>query len=303
MFNRLPPLVLGPLALTLYLVNTALWCLPIYALVLVRLLVPVPSWRDRCIRWSIHLAEGWIRGTNFLTDHLYRLNWEFLGETDLRRDRWYLVVANHQSWVDIMALLQTFRNRIPFPKFFSKREMLWVPFLGPAIWALEFPIMRRYAPEVLKKHPEWRGRDLEATRRACGRFHQAPVTIVNFLEGTRFTAEKHSRQESPYRHLLRPRAGGAALALAGMEGKIRTLLDLTIVYPDGVPTFWGFLCGRVRRLSVQLRSVNVPEEFQRGDYLNDQDFRQRFQGWIDGLWREKDGTIARRLKEETPRLL
>lgn len=300
MLNALPPVLLGPLALALYLANTVLWCLPIYALALARLLVPWPAWRELCIRWLNGLGEGWIRGTNALTDLLYRFDRDIEVAADLRRDRWYLVIANHQSWVDIIALLQTFRARIPFPKFFTKREILWVPLLGTAVWALEFPIMRRYTPEVLEKRPELRGRDLEATCRACDRLRRAPATIVNFLEGTRFTAEKQARQGSSYRHLLRPRAGGAALALTGMAGKIDILLDLTILYPEGVPTFWEFLCGRVRRLKVRLRPIAVPEEFRQGDYLNDPDFRRRFQEWIDGLWREKDALIERMRKEGPP---
>ena len=33
---------------------------------------------------------------------------------------------------------------------------------------------------------------------------------MNFVEGTRFTREKHARQNSPYNHLLRTKAGGMA---------------------------------------------------------------------------------------------
>lgn len=300
MFTLLPPPLRGLLALVLYLANTVFWCLPIYLLAAARFVVPLSGCRERCTRWSVALAEGWIRGTNALTDRLYRIDWDIDLTADLRRDRWYLVTANHQSWVDIVALLQTFRGRIPFPKFFTKREILWLPFIGPAIWVLEYPLMHRYSSEYLAKHPELRDRDLEITRRACERFRRAPVAIVNFLEGTRFTDKKQRSQQSPYRHLLRPKAGGAALALTGLGGKIHTLLDLTIVYPEGVPTFWDFLCGRLPRLTVRCRSVAVPEGFWSGDYRNDPEFRRRFQGWIEGIWRDKDVLIGRLSEERRP---
>ena len=53
---------------------------------------------------------------------------------------------------------------------------------------------------------------------------------MNFLEGTRFTAAKHAKQESPYRYLLKPKAGGIAFVLAAMDGKIEKMVNVTIAY-------------------------------------------------------------------------
>ena len=94
----------------------------------------------------------------------------------------------------------------------------------------------------LKKHPEMRAKDQEATRRACAKFALIPTSVTNFMEGTRFTPAKHARQQSPYRYLLKPKAGGVALALHALGDKFHSILDVTIVYPDGIPGFWSFLC-------------------------------------------------------------
>src|SRR5699024_11884010 len=170
----------------------------------------------------------------------------------------YLVISNHQSWVDIAALVETFNGRTPYFKFFLKKELVWVPFLGLAFWALVYPFMKRYSREVLDNHPELKGKDLEITRRACEKFKDMPVSVVNFLEGTRFTPAKKARQQSPYESLLRPKAGGVAFVMAAIGDNLDALLDVTVVYAsDQAPGFWDLLCGKVPRVVVDIRNYQL----------------------------------------------
>ena len=206
----------------------------------------------------------------------------------LRRDGSYLVIANHQSWVDIVVIFNVLAGRIQFPRFFLKRQLLWMPFMGPVFWALDYPAMRRYSSEYLEKHPEKRGKDLETVRRATRRYRGRPVTIFNFVEGTRFTKEKYAAQDSPYRHLLRPRAGGVAFALTAMGGDIRELVDLSIAFPGGIPGFWEFLSGRVPLVRVRVRVQEVPSEFIGGDYEGDPAYRLACQEAMQVIWERKD---------------
>ena len=203
-----------------------------------------------------------------------------------------MVNCNHQSWVDILVLQHLLNRRIPMLKFFLKRQLIYVPVIGIAWWALDFPFMRRHTDAQLKRHPEKRFDDIEATRRACAKFALVPTSVMNFAEGTRFTHSKHRAQHSPYRHLLRPKAGALALALGALGGKFDSLLDVTIVYPHGAPTFWQFLCGNVRHVVVRARQVPIPADLRGGDYARDPKFRKAFQHWLQALWQEKDATIA-----------
>jgi len=164
--------------------------------------------------------------------------------------------------------------------------------MGLAWWALDFPFMRRHSEEHLKKHPEMRAKDQEATRRACEKFALIPTSVMNFLEGTRFTPAKHQHQRSPYRYLLKPKTGGIALALNAMGDKFRAILDVTVVYPEGAPTFWHFLCGKVKRIIVRVQTVPVPRELADGDYAGDPAIRDAFQKWVQQLWLAKDAQIA-----------
>ncbi|MBF0260134.1 MAG: acyltransferase, partial [Desulfamplus sp.] len=172
---------------------------------------------------------------------------------------------------------------------------IWVPFLGLAWWALDFPFMRRYSRQFLEKNPHLRGKDLERTQKACEKFKTIPVSIVNFVEGTRFTTIKHRRQNSPYKNLLNPRAGGVAFVLSAMGNCIHKIINVTIVYPDGADTFWGFISGRVRRVVVDIEVLPITDDLQ-GDYFNDPEFRDRFCNWINTLWKAKDEKIGKMLE-------
>ncbi len=66
---------------------------------------------------------------------------------------------------------------------------------------------------------------------------------------------------------------------------------MTIVYPDGVRTFWALVCGNIREIRVQVRSLPVTPELI-GDFVNDGDYRARFQEWLNALWAEKDRAIG-----------
>jgi 1-acyl-sn-glycerol-3-phosphate acyltransferase len=291
MLNRLPAPVIGVIASLLLAANTLFWVPVLLVFSAIKLVLPFAAARRGLSRVLLWIAETWIAGNSGWMNLTQRTRWDVEGVAGLDYRSWYLVSCNHQSWVDILVLQHLFNRRIPLLKFFLKRQLIWVPVIGLAWWALEFPFMRRHSEEYLRRHPEMRGKDQETTRKACERFALIPTSVMNFLEGTRFTPAKHARQGSPYRHLLKPKAGGLALALNAMGDKFRSILDVTIVYPSGAPTFWHFLCGRLDRVVVRAQSLPVPRELAAADYAGDPAVREAFQQWVQTLWREKDARI------------
>lgn len=279
------------LAFALVAASTVLHASALLTLAALKALLPSAPLRRRLNRALAAIAHSWIAFNSALIRRAgTRVRVD--GADGLQREGWYLVVCNHQSWVDIPILQLVFNDRIPLLTFFLKRELIWVPVLGLAWWALDFPFMRRYSRAQLEKHPEWRGKDLEATRRACEKFREQPVAIMNFVEGTRFTPAKHAQQASPYAHLLLPRAGGVAFVLQSMGPLLQAVVDVTVVYPRGRPTVYDLLAGRVGEVRVDVRRRAIPPEYLTGDYQNDAAFRERFQQWINALWQEKDARIA-----------
>lgn len=237
-------------------------------------------------------ATFWI-SVNSANQNLFsRTRFEATGLEGLSPKDWYLVISNHQSWVDILVLQRVFNHKIPFLKFFLKKELIWVPFLGLAWWALDFPFMHRYSKALLAKKPHLKGKDLENTRKACEKFVFKPVSIMNFVEGTRLTEHKRSRQGAAFQHLLKPKAGGMAFVLGAMGEQLHKLLDVTIYYPEGTPTFWDFVCGKVNKVQVQVKVLSIQDLISndtfRADYFDDHKQRVKFQRWLTELWEQKD---------------
>lgn len=291
MLNFLPAPVVGALAALLMILNALFWVPILLTFAVVKLLIPVHRVRLLIDPVLLRIAENWISGNSAWMALTQRTQWDVQGIDGLNPRSWYLVNCNHQSWVDILVLQHLLNRRIPLLKFFLKQQLIWVPVMGLAWWALEFPFMRRHSEAYLTKHPEMRGKDQETTRKACEKYALIPTSVMNFLEGTRFTPAKHQRQSSPFKHLLKPKVGGMALALNAMGDKFQAILDVTIVYPDGAPTFGQFVCGRVQRIVVRVRTLPVPQHLVQGDYAGDPAVREAFQKWGQQLWQDKDAQI------------
>lgn len=277
--------------------NTLLHALPLLTAALVKVLLPFERLRLASNPVLTGLAENWIAVNNWMFDRFTGTRVNVQEAAALQLDGHYLVLSNHQSWVDILVLQRVFNRRIPFLRFFLKRQLFWVPVLGLAWWALDYPFMGRYTRKQIERRPELAGRDIEATRRACEKFRSIPVSIMNFVEGTRFTPGKHAQQASPYQHLLKPKSGGVAFVLDAMGDGLQAILDVTIAYPAGTPSMMDLMADRIPEIRVHVQQRPIPEELLRGDYQNDRGFRARFQQWINGLWREKDADMARLLSD------
>ncbi len=281
------------LALILLTTNTLFWGIPLIVVSFLKFLLPIPAARAAVGRWLVWFAENWVGINAFFLRRLNGEKIEVRGLEQVRPDQWYLIISNHQSWVDIPVLQTVFYRKIPFLKFFLKQQLIWVPVLGAVWWALDFPFMRRYSREYLQKHPEKKGKDLEITRKACEKFRDFPIAIINFVEGTRFTPEKHQKQQSPYRRLLKPKAGGVGFVLGSLGEQIDAVLLVVIDYRPQVPGFIDFLCGKVDRIIVTVRVIPVPAHLKNRNYITDEDYRGALQAWINDLWRQEDEILNR----------
>ena len=243
---------------------------------------------------NIEITNRWLAVNNWLIEHvLSDLKWDITIDEnlDLSMQGRYLMTCNHQSWVDTTVNQYFGLTRMPLTRFFTKWELIFIPFVGQAFKILGFPMMKRHSKEQIAKNPDLKTRDLEEARKACQQLVSQPYTLLNYLEGTRFTQEKHDQQKSPYKHLLKPKAGGLALALNILEDNIDALVDMTIVYPDGVPGYGDFWLGDVSRIAVNLRKIEIPAWVKGGNYEEDEEYRKRFQAWVHQIWTEKDQLI------------
>lgn len=275
--------------------NLGAQSLYLYVLVLLRFMIPIPAWRkllegriDAVIDHAVDF-DRWLMNRRLLSE--VEVYWE--GREQLSRDKWFLVVPNHQSWADIILLQNLLRPCVPPLKFFNKQVLIWLPLVGLAMYFLGFPYLKRYSREKTAANPALRQADSEAMRRAIKIFERRPTGVMIFGEGTRFTAEKHERQQSPYTHLLNPRTGGVGKVLSQLGPRLGAVLDVTIIYLDGAPGFWDFLCGRMGRARFEVRVLSVPD-FVLGEQ-SEAPARAETREWLSAMWRGKDERISEAL--------
>jgi 1-acyl-sn-glycerol-3-phosphate acyltransferase len=299
MSSFLPAPLRGVLASLLLALNTIACCTPLFIVSLFKLCLPFPAAQRVTDELMRYIHEAWISNNKGWMQLLGNTRWQVNGLQQLDYQHSYLITSNHQSWVDILVLQYVLNRRIRPLKFFLKQELIWVPVIGLAWWALGFPFMKRYSKAYLARHPEKKGKDLQTTRRSCARFRGKPTAIFNFAEGTRFTPAKHAEQASPFRYLLKPKAGGIAFVLDAMGEQLQSLVNVTIHYPGGGPGFWDLLCGKVGEVVVNIEELAIPAGFIGKSYDQDDAYRLQFQQWVNTLWEDKDALLVR-LHEQHP---
>lgn len=250
----------------------------------------------------IKIANHWIHSNNVLLDTLFpHKDWRIQLPEDIHPNGKYLLISNHQSWVDTSVVQYISENKLPLTRFFTKFELIYIPVVGQTFYFLDFPMMKRHSKEAIAKNPSLKGQDIEEAKRACTLLKDKPFTLLNYLEGTRFTKDKHDKQNSPYQHLLKPRAGGLSLAIQALGAEIDGILDMTIVYPDGTPSYQDLWLGNVQKLGVDVRKIAMPDELfsaiKNGGYDKDERVKAEMFAWLDEVWQEKDQRITKLLAE------
>ena len=277
----------GILSFLAVVLNTLFWCIFLLSVAVLKLLVPVEAWKKVCTKIIINVGECWIYCNGLWIKLLHRPELKVEGFESLDRSKWYLSVANHQSWADIFVLQDITNRQIPMLKFFMKHVLIWVPVIGLAWWALDMPFLKRYTKEEIERNPNLRGKDVKEMEKSFSRYSRYPVSIFSFAEGTRFTEEKKIAQNSKFNNLLNPKSGGIGLTLTTMP-YIKVLLDFTIHYESSRRSFWDFLCGRMSKANVRVKEVQIPEYLLGKNYEEDIEFREELKSWMENLWSDKD---------------
>ncbi|ALM52665.1 acyltransferase [Halomonas huangheensis] len=284
----------GLISVLLLILNTLFWTPPLLCLTLIKVVTPGRPLQRRILAGLNAIALNWI-GFNLWWMKLWvRPSVHLEVPEELSPQQWWLVLSNHRSWTDIFLLMMAFHRRIPMPRFFLKQQLIWIPIVGLAWWALEYPFMRRYTREQLNNNPALAERDRKATERMCERARDVPLSIINFVEGTRFTQAKRNERQSPYSHLLRPKAGGIAQVLSLLGDRLAGIIDVTIDYQSPKPSFWRFLCGREQGIRIEARTLEIEDWMLDGTYHNDSNYKERYHSWLNALWREKDASLDSR---------
>ena len=256
-----------------------------------RALIPIKSFKVFISRVSNYIGDLTVYGLKLIMLLMHGDSIIIIEEhEELDQDDWYMAMSNHQSWADIFVLLVAANYKLPLLKFFMKKELWWIPFVLLANKTLNMPFVNRHSKKEIEKNPSLRTRDYENTIKSCKRFLRCPSTIFSYAEGTRFTKEKHRNQQSPYNNLLTPKIGGMATALSAMPA-INTLVDYSLVYESTKRDAWSFLTGEMKNVKILVKKYDFPEHLKEKNYSADDQYREDFKDWIEGIWAQKDKDI------------
>ena len=291
----LPGWLVGVLTFALKLVVLLFWGgMLLLPAALLRAVLPLPGLRALLSQFIVGCATQWVASNQLVYRVMHAPQWQLDWQAQLDPKKSYLLISNHQSWADILILFDLLHGRTHFLRFFLKQELIWVPLIGMICWALDMPFMKRHSREAIAANPKLRDEDLATTRRFCEQYRQQPITVVNFLEGTRFSEAKRTAGRSPFRHLLRPKSAGMSFTLNSMGEQFGGIIDVTLAYqPSQRSILWSWLCGEQSQMSIHVDTLPIPADMIRGDYEADAAFRARFQHWVNGIWSRKDARLER----------
>lgn len=295
MLSFLPSFISMPITFVLFCLNLAVCGSMVFLGGLLKFIVPISAFH-RVLYFPMHGVYRLWAKMNFLIMIVFnKVDIKIKGAEGLNTKSWYLLIANHQSWLDIFVLSHFACNRIPAPKYFLKDSLKKVPFIGMACWALDMPFMRRYSRSFLKKNPHLIGKDIETTKKSCEKFKHKPTTIINFVEGTRFTIEKHSKQNNAFQHLLTPKASGIAFTMQTMGEQFDKILNVTLLYPQNPGhVMKDMLKGRLKEIIIDIEQIEDLAPLK-GNYAEDINFKRDFHRWLTQLWHKNDEKITRLL--------
>lgn len=289
--------LLGVFNLSVLILITLLCGIPACLLGVVKLLLPKPRWRNNFGQAIARIEQNWQVWCGWWLGQFAGVRYHLNVSAEFDPRGKYIAMPNHQSWADILMFGPAFNYSAPPTKFFIKQELIWVPVIGFACWAMDMPFMKRYSKAQIAKNPALKGKDIETTRESCSKFRDHPAMVVNFCEGTRFRADKHSQQGSPYQNLLKPRAGGIAYAIQALEDQLDGFVDIDIVYSPKAVELWNVCCGEVSNIHINVRVIPMQDWMKGKSYGDDEAYRQEFQAWLSDVWAEKDQAITQQKTE------
>ena len=295
MIKKILYTILGIISTLLLIINLFVFTFLVLIVSPFTYLVPFSRWRTKAIAMAMNIPALWYRSCYYLLRINLSIKWEVTGEKLFNKKGWYLLVCNHISWLDIPVVAGSYSYKMPVIKFFMKKEILWtMPFVGLACKSLGYPFLSRGKK---RKKSAAGSSDKDTTRQACKQIKDHPTTLFMFVEGTRFSEQKKQTQKSPYKYLLKPRAGGMATVLTNMRDKLDGIVDITLNYEPRKFTLWDLSIGRLKKIKITSRVIPI-EAVAKGDYYGDKQYKNEIREWLHQVWQQKDKTITEMMQDD-----
>ena len=283
----------GIVSSILVIVNFVLFILLSFIAGVLAHLVPYKPWRRKVVSWAMNVPALWYRSSYLLLRLNVSISWDISIKDTYNKHGWYILMCNHLSWLDIPVVAGVFSFKVSAIKFFMKEELVWLmPLGGLACKLLGFPMLSRGNKNIRSGT-----KDMDVIANACEDVKPYPTSLFMFIEGTRFSEQKCSKQKSPFRYLLKPKMGGFATVLNSMHNQLDGILDVTINYEPRQFSFINFILGRVKKVTIRSRVIPIDPNLL-GDFKKDANYKTQLRTWLDQQWQLKDSQLAAMNKDD-----
>jgi 1-acyl-sn-glycerol-3-phosphate acyltransferase len=246
----------------------------------------LPFSKHACRSWNGAIAGFWWSSLVLWTRHVHCLQIRRSGDP-LPRDKSAIVICNHIEQPDIPVVLDlAFQSgTIGGLKFFVKNELRFVPGIGWGMRMLNFLFVKRAWSE-----------DANFVLRMFAQIadYRSPVWIVSFPEGTRIRPAKLKKSQEyarkkglpVFENVMLPRPKGFVSTVENMRHRVDGVYDLTIQYPDGIPSIGDYIRGAIPEVLLHVRRFPMeslpssPEDLE---------------AWLIARFKEKDDLLAHKL--------
>ena len=230
-------------------------------------------------RYNRLMANTWWGFCVKSVEMAYGTRVELSGDTVPLKEN-VVLVANHQQMADITHLmfLALSKQRLGDMKWFAKDEIKYVPFLGWAMVLIDSVFVKR----------DWT-RDRASIEETFAGFlrYDVPMWLMTFPEGTRSSPKKLAQSQAyarehgrtPLEHVQLPRTKGFVASVAGLRKHLDAVYDVTIGYPNGVPSLWQYARGLSRLAHLHVRRFPIQDLPEDDEALSD---------WLHDRFAEKD---------------
>ena len=286
--DKIKPHAIGTLTVLLMTICLVFWFFVMAPFVVLKL-VPIQSLQSLCSQACVWIAARWVGCNKRIYKLVHRKPVCATTPEGLSPHCSYLVICNHTAWADVIILFDVLHGHMPFGRFFLKKELIWVPIVGLVCWAMDFPFLKRRNAGASKKNSRSVASDLETTRKTCEMYKKNPVALINFLEGTRFTPDKHLKTKSRYVHLLNPKYGGLSTSIQAMGKQFESLINVRMAYtPTHSNLTWSWLCGQQEKLQIEIEAIPIPDEIIEMCASTNTSSKADFKAWVDQIWAGND---------------
>ena len=291
----------GLIASILTIFNAVFWAFLFYPVLILKLLTfnRFNKLSQKIFNW---IGNQWNAGNSLIARVIHGIEFDVHGldNPEISPDKSYLIICNHQAYTDIFVLGFVLNRRVPFVKYFLKQKFIWyLPFIGICLWGLDFPFVKGYSREQLRKRPELAGEDLKRVLKVCEKYKSYPTALLNFVEGHRRNSKRTPEMEkSPYKNLLKPNGVGLAIARNILQDVLTGVLDITIVYQGDRSSFKDLFSGKIRNAKVVIEFIPI-SEVPLEDNPNPKALPKKMQRWLKKRWEIKDQILTRELDAST----